>query len=238
MNNDIKNEDQNEEIEVEDLTEGEFEVDLHDLGITAEDIQVMKRIDARLTERLRHAQQAQAGTSNAPMTTRLKGKDRELTTQELEEQLNKLRKELRCKAMRQAIRDRLAMMNSPRQALKPVPQVPQPQRLCQQPILIEEELYSDEEEGEYEMPHQHRPQQGLATPLSAEFEQILWPPRFNPTILPQYDGDSDPKYFLLNTNTPTSQVATSTPGTSSEESSLLLSERRSLNKSTHVTSTT
>ena len=171
-----------------------------------------------------------------------KGKERELTTQVLEEQLNKLREEeLHCKAMRQTIRDHLAMMQQnqpPRQAPKPVPQAPQPQRLRQQPILIEEELYSDEEEGEYEMPHQHRPQQGLATPLSAEFEELPWPPRFNPTILPQYDGDSDPKDFLLNTSTPTSQVATSTPGTSSEESSLLLSERRSLNKSTHVTSTT
>ena len=96
-NNNNNDEDQGDDIEVEDLAEGELEVDLHDLGITAKDIQVMKRIDARLTERLRHAQQAQAGTSNAPMTTRSNGKDRELTAQELEEQLNKLREEeLRC----------------------------------------------------------------------------------------------------------------------------------------------
>ena len=47
------------------------------------------------------------------------------------------------------------------------------------------------------MPHQNRPQQGLATPLSAEFEELPWPPRFNPTILPYFDGDSDPKDFLL-----------------------------------------
>ena len=72
-NNDNK-EDQGEDLEVEDLTEGEFEVELHDLGISAEDFQVTKRIDARLTERLRHAQQAQAGTSNAPVATRSKGK--------------------------------------------------------------------------------------------------------------------------------------------------------------------
>jgi hypothetical protein len=37
-------------------------------------------------------------------------------------------------------------------------QAPQPQRLRQQPIIIEEEQYSDEEEGEYMMPHQLRPQ--------------------------------------------------------------------------------
>ena len=114
-NNDNNNEDQGEDIEVEDLAEGEFEVDLHDLGITTEDVRAMKRINARLNERLRHAQQAQAGTSNAPMTTRSKGKEQELIAQELEEQLNKLREEeLRCKAMRQAIRDRLAMMQPPR----------------------------------------------------------------------------------------------------------------------------
>ena len=122
------------------------------------------------------------------MTTRSKGKERELTVQELEEQLNKLREEeLRCKAMRQTIRDRLAIMQQnqpPRQAPKPVSQAHQPQRLRQQPILIEEELYSDEEEGEYVMPHQHRPQKGLGTPLSAEFEELQWPPRFNPAILP------------------------------------------------------
>jgi len=82
-NNDNNNEDQGKDFEVEDLTDGDFEVDLHDLGISAEDIQVMKRIDARLSERLHHAQQAQAGTSNAPVATRAKGKGHELTAQEL-----------------------------------------------------------------------------------------------------------------------------------------------------------
>jgi len=196
-NND-NNKDQDEDIEVEDLTEGEFEVGLHDLGITTEDIQALNRIDERLVERLRHAQQAQAGMSNAPVSTRSKGKGHELTAEELEEQLNKLKEEeLRCKAMRQTIRDRLVMMKHPRQAPKPMQQAPQPQRLRQQPILIEEDLYSDEEEGEYVMPHQQRPQQGLITPLSAEFEELPWPPCFNPTILPQFDGDSDQKDFLL-----------------------------------------
>jgi hypothetical protein len=157
-NNDINNEDQNEDIEVEDLAEGQFEVYLHDLGFTAEDIQTMKRIDAHLTERLRHSQQAQAATSNAPTTTRSKGKDWELSAQELEEQLNKLKEEELCyKAMRQTIRDCLAMMQPLHQAPKSVSQAPQPQRLRQQPILIEEETYLDEEEGEYVMPHQHWP---------------------------------------------------------------------------------
>jgi hypothetical protein len=78
------NKDHGEDLEVEDLADGDFEVELHDLGISAEDIQVMKRIDARLIERLRHTQQAQANTSNAPVAARAKGKGHELTAQELE----------------------------------------------------------------------------------------------------------------------------------------------------------
>jgi hypothetical protein len=191
MNGD-NTEDNGEDLGVEDLTDGDFEVDLHDLDISAEDIQTMRRINSRLSEHLRQVQQAQqtqANTSNA-VATRAKGKVQELTAEELEEQLNKLKEEeLRCKAMRQSLRDRLIMMMPLRQDPKPVQQVPQPQRLRQQPIFIEEEWYSDEEEGEYRMPHQLRPQQfhpqqDLAMPLSVEFEELPWPPRFNPTILP------------------------------------------------------
>ena len=87
------------------------------------------------------------------MTTRSKGKCRQLTAEELEEQLNKLKEEELCwKAMRQAIRDRLVMMKPLRQAPRPMQQAPEPHRLRQQPIIIEEEQYSDEEEGEYVMP--------------------------------------------------------------------------------------
>ena len=155
-NND--NKDQGEDLEVEDLADGEFEVDLHDPGISAEDILAMKRIDACLTERLRNVQQAQAGPSNALVTTRSKGKGRQLTAEELEEQLNKLKEEeFCCKTMRQAIRDHPAMMKCLCQDSKPVQQAPQPQGLRQQPIIIEGEQYSDEEEGEYRMPHQLRP---------------------------------------------------------------------------------
>ena len=77
--------------------------------------------------------------------------------------------------------------------------MPQPQRLCHKPVIIEEELYSNEEEGEYAViQQQHQPQQGgFGTPLLVEFEELQWPPRFNPAILPRYVGDSDPREFLL-----------------------------------------
>ena len=81
----------------------------------------MKRIEACLAERLHQAQQAQAGTSNALAATRAKGKGQELTAEELEEQLNKLKEEeLRYKAMQQAIRDCLVMMKPLCQAPRPV----------------------------------------------------------------------------------------------------------------------
>ena len=76
----------------------------------------MKIIDAHLGDRLCQTQQAQVGTSTAPAATRAKGKGQELTAEELDEQLNKLKEqELRCKAMRQAIQDCLVMMQPLRQ---------------------------------------------------------------------------------------------------------------------------
>ena len=119
-NNNNNNKDHSKDLEVEDLADGGLEIDLHDLGISAEDIRAMKRIDACLLERLRQAEQAQASTSNAPAAAGAKGKGLQLSAKEMEEQLNKLKEqELRCKAMRQSIRDRLVMM-------KPLCQDPRP----------------------------------------------------------------------------------------------------------------
>jgi len=81
----------------------------------------MKIIDAHLGDRLCQTQQAQVGTSTAPAATRAKGKGQELTAEELDEQLNKLKEqELRYKAMRQALCDRLIMMKPLRQEPRPV----------------------------------------------------------------------------------------------------------------------
>jgi hypothetical protein len=35
------------------------------------------------------------------------------------------------------------------------------------------------------------------SPLSVELESAPWPRRFNANTLPQYDGDYDPKEFLM-----------------------------------------
>ena len=128
-----------EDLEVEDLADGGLEVDLHDLGISVEDIRAIKRIDACLAERQHQAQQAQAGTSNSPATVGAR-KGLQLSAEEMEEQLNKLKEqELRCKAMRQSIRDCLVMMRPLHQDPRPVQQAPQPQRLRQQPVFIKDQ---------------------------------------------------------------------------------------------------
>ena len=116
------------------------------MDVASEDIQAMRRIDACLAERLRHAWQAatQPVPSTVAVTTRSKGKQRELTAEEVEEQLNRLKEEeLRYKAMRQQICKRMAMLQqdqAPRPEPAPTPHAPQPVRPRPRPIM-----YSDEE---------------------------------------------------------------------------------------------
>jgi len=77
-------------------------------------------------------------------------------------------------------------------------------------------MYSDEEEGEYRMmQQQHRWNRGgPGTSLSVEFEELQWPPRFIPAILPQYDRDSDPREFLLSTKPQSKQLEEASPARS------------------------
>jgi len=60
-------------------------------------------------------------------------------------------------------------------------------------------MYSNEEEGEYRHAQQQRWQNygGPSTPLSEDLEELQWPRRFNSAMIPQYDGESDPKQFVL-----------------------------------------
>ena len=69
-------------------------------------------------------------------------------------------------------------------------------------IPIEEDLdqsESKDDEGEYHYQprHQGRHNTTSKSPLSEEVEEMQWPRCFNPTILPPFDGKSDPKEFLL-----------------------------------------
>ena len=93
----------NEDISVEDIAEGHQEVDLLDLGISAEDITAMRRVDALLEEARRAKRQAlQEETTERQIITRAKGKEIMLTEAERQEQYNKLQEEeLRCKALQE-----------------------------------------------------------------------------------------------------------------------------------------
>ena len=65
----------NEDITVEDIVEGQHEVDLLDLGISAEDITAMRSVDARLEEARRAKRQVlQEETTEPQIITRAKGR--------------------------------------------------------------------------------------------------------------------------------------------------------------------
>ena len=82
----------NDDISVDTIADGQHEVDLLDLGISAKDIAAMRRVDARLKEVRRANRQAlQEGTTEPHMVTRAKGKETMLIEAERQEQYNKLR---------------------------------------------------------------------------------------------------------------------------------------------------
>ena len=63
------------------------------------------------------------------------------------------------------------------------------------PGIIPIEEISDRSESDDEEHYRRDYQQ--RTPLSEELEEIQWPHRLNPAVLPQFDGESDPEEFLL-----------------------------------------
>ena len=113
-------------VSVDALADGQLEVNLLDLGVSAEDIAVMHRIDARIKEARRAQQQAlEAEPSELQMMTRAKGKQTMLTEAERQEQYNKLREEeLRCKAMQEKLRAQLLQLEK----LQAPPPPPPPQK--------------------------------------------------------------------------------------------------------------
>ena len=74
-------------------------------------------------------------------------------------------------------------------------------RARSQVIAVEDPQHEEfeEEDGEYRRRHHQRGlcYDGPMSPLSAELDEVPWPRRFNATILPQFDGESDPEEFLL-----------------------------------------
>ena len=193
------NEASNDDVSVDALANGQLEVNLLDLGVSAEDIAAMCRIDARIEEARRAQQQAlDAEPSEPQMTTRAKGKQTMLTEAERQEQYNKLREEeLRCKAMQEKLRAQRLQLEklqappppSPQKEMNGVnPRQQEPPRFCPKFVLVEE--ISDHSESDGEEPYQRRHQK--ISPPSEELEEVQWPHRLNPAILPQFDGNQTP----------------------------------------------
>jgi hypothetical protein len=67
-------------------------------------------------------------------------------------------------------------------------------------IPIEENSDRSESDSEehYRRSHQRSLHyHNLRTPLSEELDEVQWPHRLNPAVLPQFNGESDPEEFLL-----------------------------------------
>ena len=73
------------------------------------------------------------------------------------------------------------------------PRQHEPPRVRSRIISIEEISDRSESDGEEHCRRSHQ----RRTPLSEELEEIQCPHRLNPAVLPQFDGESDPKEFLL-----------------------------------------
>ena len=81
----------------------------------------------------------------------------------------------------------------PKEMIMINPRQHEPPRFLPKFVPVEEISDHSESDGEehYRRGHQRR------TPLSKELEEIQWPHRLNPAVLPQFDGESNPEEFLL-----------------------------------------
>ena len=159
------------------------------------------------------------------MTTRAKGKQTMLTEAERQEQYNKLREEeLRCKAMQEKLRAQRLQLEKLQAPPPPPPQKEmigvnprqqEPPRF--RPKLVPVEEISDNSESDAEEHYRRRHQR--ISPLSEELEEVQWPHRLNPAILPQFDGESDPEEFLLKYE---ATIETSGGGTACKAKALVL----------------
>ena len=123
------------------------------------------------------------------MITRAKGKETMLTEVERQEQYYKLKKEeLRCKALQEKLRAQRLQLEK-LQAPPPPPQKEmivvnprqqEPPRF--RPRFVPVEEISDRSESDGEEHYRRRHQR--ISPLSEGLEEVQWPHRLNPAILP------------------------------------------------------
>jgi division protein CdvB (Snf7/Vps24/ESCRT-III family) len=100
-------------VEVEDVADGQFKVQLEQMGVLAKDIAAYRRIETRLVEartRLRQAARA-AQPSTTQMQTRSKGTTPEGAEAEAMNQYRYLQEdELRCQLLQQQIQEKRRLL--------------------------------------------------------------------------------------------------------------------------------
>jgi hypothetical protein len=109
--------------------------------------------------------------------------------------------DLRCKALQEKLCSQWLQLEKLQRPQPPPqkemivvnPRQHEPPRV--RPRLIPIEEISDRSELDGERHYRRRHQR--ISPLSEELEEVQWPHRLNPAILPQFDGESDPEELLL-----------------------------------------
>jgi hypothetical protein len=66
-------------------------------------------------------------------------------------------------------------------------------------VYLEEDTSEDSEDEYYQREHHRRARrrEDPSSPLSHDLERVPWPSCFNAVALPQYEGETDPREFLL-----------------------------------------
>ena len=175
-------------ISVDTIADGQLEVNLLDLGVSAEDIAAMRRIDARIEEARRAQQQAlEVEPSERQMITRAKGEGDHAHQSRASRAVQQVEGgELRCKALQEKLRAQRLQLEK-MQAPPPPKEMAatnlwqhEPPTVRSRIIPIEEISDHSESDGEE---HCWRGYQ-RRSPLSKELEEIQWPHRLNPAVLP------------------------------------------------------
>jgi hypothetical protein len=200
-----------------------FEVSLEGLGASAQDIEALRRIRALVAGKTVAAQQEQEMWPSSSLAQPSQQHDAAPTHAAPDTVDFNIRQAERYLAL---LRSQIAGTTLPQQAI-PTPVTPPPVAAVQAAPVSQHHVWhalqamqaqldqwrqqKDASEGQSIVHRQERGQPPEhfvpddapfrnivpVSPLSVELESALWPRRFNANTLPQYDGDYDPKEFLM-----------------------------------------
>jgi hypothetical protein len=200
-----------------------FEVSLEELGASAQDIEALRRIWALVAGKTVAAQQEQEMRSSSSQAQPSQQQDVAPTHSAPDVVDFNIRQAERYLALLQS---QIAGASPPQQAI-PTPIAPAPVPAAQaapaaqqhawhtlQAMQAQLDQWRQQKDASEGQSIGHRQERGQApehftpedapfcnivpvSPLSVELESAPWPRRFNANTRPQYDGDYDPKEFLM-----------------------------------------